>query len=513
MRRYAFEPDIEIKEILAYDVCIIGNGLAGLYTAINLPSNLSCLVLGKEGLEKSNSWLAQGGIAAAIAKDDRPRFHYADTLVAGAGLCDHAAVRVLVDEGPSDIEALVSLNVPFDLDEDGDLAITREGGHNRNRIVHCGGDSTGRETVKVLAAVADDRANITLSGDTFLVDILKDQEGRVAGVLVYDDGYKIIKTSNVVICTGGIGGIYTHSTNPALATGDGISAALRAGAKIEKMEFIQFHPTGLYEKGSRGRTFLISEAVRGEGGILKNRFGETFMKDQHPLADLAPRDIVARAIIKEMTRTNSEFVELDITEKDKDFLVKRFPTIYQECLKKGIDISKDTIPVCPVQHYMIGGIKTDLYGRTTIEGLYACGESASTGVHGANRLASNSMLECLVFGRRSAANIAARIIAGIPSPEPVLPKPALSTLLPYCDAFSVKRRLQHIMNAKGNVVRTAAGLASGLSEVGDIKTKLEKSALTSKESIETYNMVLVAEKILSAALRRKNSIGAHFRED
>ncbi len=513
VRRFAFEPEIEIKTTFAYDVCIIGNGVAGLYTALNLDPGLSCIVLSKEGLEISNSWLAQGGIAAAISKDDTPVFHYNDTLVAGAGLCDKNAVRVLVDEGPFDIQQLVALNVPFDLDDEGELAITREGGHNRNRVVHCGGDSTGRETVKVLAAVAQCRDNITLSGDTFLVDILTDKQRQTAGVLVFDGDYKIILSPNVVICTGGIGGIFTHSTNPALATGDGIAAAIRAGAKVTKMEFIQFHPTGLYLKNETGRTFLISEALRGEGGILKNAQGEAFMKDQHPLADLAPRDIVARAIIKEMHKTEREFVELDITAKGGEFLEKRFPTIYKECKKNGIDISKDMIPVCPVQHYMIGGIKTDLSGRTNVPGLFACGESASTGVHGANRLASNSMLECLVYGRHCAAYINQH---PAPIPDPlaiIMPVSGSGKRHPYKNAAEIKQRIQRIMNAKGNVVRNEKDLTDGLFEMQKTKEKLEQSKLLTKEDIETYNMVLVAEKILSSAKRRKISIGAHYRED
>lgn len=513
MRRFAFEPDIEIQGTLSCDVCIIGNGVAGLYTALNLDSGLSCIVLSKEGLEISNSWLAQGGIAAAISKDDRPVFHYNDTLVAGAGLCDRDAVRVLVDEGPANIERLVNLNVPFDLDDEGELAITREGGHGRNRIVHCGGDSTGRETVKVLAAVAVGRDNITLAGNTFLVDILTDSSGRTAGVLVNDGEYKIILSPNVIICTGGIGGIYMHSTNPAIATGDGIAAALRAGAKAAKMEFIQFHPTGLFLKNETGRTFLISEAVRGEGGILRNKYGEAFMKGQHPLADLAPRDIVARAIIREMRRTKSAYVELDISAKSEEYLQKRFPTIYGECRKHGINIPADMIPVCPVQHYMIGGIKTDLDGRTDVEGLFACGESASTGVHGANRLASNSMLECLVFGRRC-ANYINTHPAGIAALEDIaLPGVSPGNRQPYKNARGIKAKIQHIMNDCGNVVRTKKGLDEGLPKIRSIRDSLEKSRLTSKEDIETYNMAIVAEKILSAAKRRRVSIGAHYRED
>ncbi len=504
---------MEIKGSRSYDVCIIGNGVAGLYTALNLDPGLSCIVLSKEGLEISNSWLAQGGIAAAISKDDTPVFHFNDTLVAGAGLCDKNAVRTLVDEGPHDIQKLVALNVPFDLDDEGELAITREGGHNRNRIVHCGGDSTGRETVKVLAAVAVTRPNITLSGNTFVVDIVQDVAGRTAGVLVNDGEYNIILAPNVVVCTGGIGGIYMHSTNPSLATGDGISAAVRAGAKVDKMEFIQFHPTGLYLKNKIGRTFLISEAVRGEGGILRNRFGDAFMKNQHPLADLAPRDIVARAIIKEMHKTKSEFVYLDISAKSAEFLEKRFPTIYGECRRNGIDIPKDMIPVCPIQHYMIGGIKTDLDGRTNIEGLFACGESASTGVHGANRLASNSMLECLVFGRRCASYINSHP-AAIPALSDVVQPPASHRKQNASkDPQAIKKKIQRIMNSKANVVRTEKGLTSGLLEIRAIMAGIDKSRLLTKEDVETYNMAIVAEKILLSAKRRRKSIGAHYRED
>ena len=447
MRRYLFGRDLPIAETLHYDTIIIGSGIAGLYAALNLDANISCAVLTKEGVDISNSWLAQGGIAAAISKNDRPQFHYEDTLTAGAGLCDKRSVRVLVDEGPNDIAMLRSWHVPFDMDEDGDLQIGREGGHRQNRIVHAHGDATGRETVKVLAAIAADKENITFLQNTFLVDILTEGD-HATGLIVYQDGYKLIAAHSIIICTGGIGQIYIHSTNPSVATGDGLAAALRAGARLQNMEFIQFHPTGLYCKTQESRSFLISEAVRGDGGLLKNSSGERFMVGQHPMNELAPRDIVARSIVREMGKTGEDHVFLDITSKSIDFLAARFPTIYNECLKRGIDISRDYIPVCPVQHYIMGGIKTDLNGMTNIPGLYACGEAAHTGVHGANRLASNSMLECLVFGRRAARHIS----ENQPNRRvdvPVVPQPEGAVQERSLNALEIKQSIREVMNRDG----------------------------------------------------------------
>ena len=509
MRRFAFSKNIRIEKTHTYDVVIIGSGLAGLYTALNLDEELSCLIITKEDVDISNSWLAQGGIAAAVAPGDRPRFHMEDTLTAGAGLCDKRAVQVLVDEGPEDIRRLVELRVPFDLNEDGDLQITREGGHRRNRVVHAHGDATGRETVKTLAAIVAGKPNITFMPHTFFLDILTDEAG-VTGAVIYHNGYQTIHCGAIVICTGGIGQIYIHTTNPSVATADGVAAAARAGAVLQNMEFIQFHPTGLYSRQRQECTFLISEALRGEGAQLKNAAGERFMTGVHPMGELAPRDIVARGIVSEMDKSGADHMFLDIRFESEEHLSARFPTIFGECLRRGINISKDLIPVCPVQHYMMGGIATDTNGMTNIPGLYACGEAAHTGVHGANRLASNSMLECLVFGRRSAQNISRigrRSVKQAVFPD--IPERQSCGLCPN----EVKERIRAIMSRDGWVVRTKAGLTSGLSEIEEILLGFELVRLDSKGLVEAYNMALVSRQILTAALARKESVGGHYRLD
>ena len=511
MRRYLFNQEIKINQTFYYDALIIGSGIAGLYAALNLDKSLSCAILTKESMDISNSWLAQGGIAAAVSKEDQPQFHYEDTLTAGAGLCNKEAVRVLVDEGPKDIENLVALHVPFDLNIDGDLRTGREGGHRRNRIVHAHGDATGRETVKALAAIVVPKENITFLPNTFFIDILIEDD-HVIGAIVYQDGYQLILSPNIVISTGGIGQIYTHSTNPHVATGDGTAAAMRAGAKLKNMEFVQFHPTGLYCEKPETRTFLISEALRGEGAQLKNKDGGRFMVGKHPMAELAPRDIVARDIIREMQKTDASHVDLDITHQSEEFLAERFPTIYGECKKRGINIAKDLIPVCPVQHYMMGGIATDLNAMSNIKGLYACGEAACTGVHGANRLASNSMLECLVFGRRAAQHISQLDWQKAPLTY-TLPEPKKTRDLPDWDVCDVKYNIRKIMDQGGWVIRHKEDMETGLAQIRDLKGVLEKSTLTTKDWMEAYNMACVAEQILMASLRRKKSVGAHYRED
>ncbi|MCX7615743.1 MAG: FAD-binding protein, partial [Clostridiales bacterium] len=308
-----------------------------------------------------------------------------------------------------------------------------------------------------------------------------------------------------------IGQIYTHSTNPSVATGDGLAAAFRAGAILQNMEFIQFHPTGLYCPTPESRSFLISEAVRGEGGVLLNNQNERFMIDQHPMAELAPRDIVARCIVKEMLKDETDHVFLDITSKSSEFLSLRFPTIYNECLTRGIDISKQRIPVCPVQHYMMGGIMTDLNGMTNIKGLYACGEAAHTGVHGANRLASNSMLECLVFGRRAAQHIS-KMQKETELKIPVLPKPEAVSMR-IDDVMSVKQSIREIMTRDGWVIRNRKDLSDGLKQMNEIKSNLESSVLDSKDLMEALNMATISVEILKAALNREKSIGAHFIND
>ena len=512
--RYAVSGKIEIAEYLDYDVAIIGAGLAGLYTALHLDAGYSCCILTKERLDHSNSWLAQGGIAAAISPDDTPSLHLEDTMIAGAGLCNAEAVKVLVDEGPEDIRTLQEMQVPFDQDTFGGLRIAKEGGHSRRRVLHAGGDATGKETVKALAALVAERENIDFLERAFLVDVLLDEAGHVSGALIHAQGaYRVIRTRHLVIATGGIGQVYKTSTNPEVATGDGVAAAMRAGAKCKDMEFVQFHPTGLWQEGKTGQAFLISEAVRGEGGVLRNQGGEAFMQGQHPRADLAPRDIVARAIVREMERADMEYVHLDIREKTKDYLLDRFPTIFRTCMEDGVDISQDLIPVTPVQHYLIGGIESDLHGRSSIPGLYVCGEAASTGVHGANRLAANSMLECLVFGRRAAADINRSLEEhpGMPIAESLPHIPARENFA--IDETAIRGRVQELMGVNGAVVREAAGIKEALDEIRAIRARLEQGFDDRRVYIELCNIVTVAEAILEGALARTASVGAHYRKD
>lgn len=511
--RYSFDGSVKISKTLSYDVVVIGSGLAGLYTSLNIDSSRSCCILAKESIEISNSWLAQGGIAAAIARNDEPELHLEDTLTAGAGRCDRKAVEVLVDEGPSDIRNLVALNVPFDLNASGELDLTREGGHHMNRIVHAGGDATGREAVKVLAYLVAKRSNVTIYDNSILVDVITDENG-VCGALVktHTGDYVLISTHNVVIATGGIGQVYKVSTNPSVATGDGLAVASRAGAVLQNMEYIQFHPTGLWSPEKENRAFLISESVRGEGGLLKNSKGERFMLGAHELNELAPRDIVARAIVAELKKTGEDHAYIDITSESEEMLSRRFPTIYNECLKRGINISKDWIPVCPVQHYLIGGIKTDLWGRTNVRGLFAVGEAAYTGVHGANRLASNSMLECLVFGRRAAQRINDDLFRNTYTNDIKLPElPVRPT--DYLDYAGMRESLQQTMNDKCYVIRSEKDMLSALDEVDHMLDLLNASFEDKREYYEMLNLCITARAILKAALSNKESVGAHYRAD
>ena len=507
---FAISKETEIAKELEYDVVIVGAGIAGLYLALNIDEHLSCLIIAKEGIDTSCSWLAQGGIAAAISSDDTPLFHLEDTSVAGAGLCDIDAVGILVTEGPSDIKYLRSLNVPFDLDEHGELQITREGGHHKDRIVHAGGDATGRETVKVLANMVSRRKNVSFSENTCLFDILTNRHGVTGIVARYDDSeFHLIRSRSVVIATGGIGQVYKSSTNPAVATGDGLAAAIRAEADLANIEFIQFHPTGLWSEVSTGCEFLISEAVRGEGGLLVNSENRRFMVGEHELAELAPRDIVARGIVKELKRSGENHAFIDITSKSEEFLARRFPTIYNECLSRGINIAHDKIPVCPVQHYMMGGIKTDIDGRSSVAGLYACGEAANTGVHGANRLASNSMLECLVFGRRAAFHI--NLSHGNAAPRTdaqiVMPRKRPRSEL---DPGVLRKTVQNLMNDYCGVVRKKAGLIFAYEQVSAIQAQLEFVYDDSCAYLEALNIATVAKAILEAAINRPESIGSHW---
>ena len=381
------------------DFLVIGAGVAGLRAAIALAGAGSVLVVAKDSLRESSSEYAQGGIAVALNDDDEVALHEQDTLLAGDGLCDGAAVRTLVEEGPAAIQELIDWGAQFDREGES-LSFTREGAHSRNRILHAQGDSTGREISRSLYAKAASIPNIEFRTYSATTDLLVGDE--VTGALLFDGRSRqatAIEAKATLLATGGLGRVYLNTTNPDVATGDGVAMAYRAGTEISDIEFVQFHPTALHVEGAP--RFLLSEALRGEGARLVNSEGERFMPRYHPLEELAPRDVVARAIVAEMQRTGAPHVFLDLTHRDAAFIRGRFPRIYETCLRYGIDISREPAPVHPAAHYAMGGVRTYLDGRTTIPRLYAAGEVACTGVHGANRLASNSLLEGVVFGARA----------------------------------------------------------------------------------------------------------------
>ncbi|TCK87995.1 L-aspartate oxidase [Natranaerovirga hydrolytica] len=508
MDRYIFQDSLNPLEKYPYDVLIVGSGIAGIYTALSLDENIKCAILSKGDTKHTNSWLAQGGVASVLLEEDSKEQHYIDTINAGAGICNKEAVKILVEEGPNAIKILMQMNIPFDLCEEGRLHITQEGGHSNKRIIHCGGDATGRIILEHLKKIALQRPNITFIDNTFLVDILTENQ-KAKGVIGLDKNFKIYEASNIVIASGGIGQIYEHTTNPKTATGDGIAAAMRAGVKVNHMEFVQFHPTALYQDNGNKQVFLISEALRGEGAKLRNIKEERFMEGIHPMKELAPRDIVARAIINQLNKQKEQYVYLDITSKTKDYLKQRFPNIYKECKKAKIDMDKDYIKVHPVQHYFMGGIQTDIYGKTNLEGIYACGEAACTGVHGANRLASNSLLECLVFGKRCALDINNRIV--IPKPYQGIKK----TIHINKDTEDNKKRhykkeIQTIMTHHGGVVRNEKSIKQALSKMEHLINHLKKDKIDTINWIESYNMALISYEILKSALKRKENIGSHY---
>ncbi|HYE84681.1 MAG TPA: L-aspartate oxidase [Clostridia bacterium] len=513
--RYLMNFDTRKIESEKWDVVIIGSGIAGLYSAVNLDPSLKVCILSKETMDENNSYLAQGGIAAAIGADDLPEYHFEDTIKAGAGHCYEEAVNVLVKEAPEDIDILCKLGTNFDRNSDGTLTTTREGGHGRFRIVHALGDATGKEVVDSLLRVCRKKDNITIKENCFAIDLLVTVD-RCVGVLIAegidrDAAKKVLYCRSVVCASGGIGQVYKNTTNSEVVTGDGISMAYRAGAVLSDMEFIQFHPTAFFKPDQEGSRFLISEAVRGEGGILLNVNHERFMHRYHELGEIAPRDIVSRAIFSEMKKTGSDRVYLDITHKDADYLRKRFPTIYDRCLKEGVDITKDYIPVSPVQHYFMGGIKTDLMGRTNIQGLYACGEAANTGVHGANRLASNSLLEGLVFGRRCAGDINT-CIEGIELKTVHFSNTSGKTGKAL-DAARIRSEIKTKMDAHVGIERNGPDMEEVLTWISNIISGLEEAELKSVNEMETINIAYIASFILKSAIARKNNCGSHYRTD
>jgi L-aspartate oxidase len=491
------------------DVIIVGSGVAGLTTALQVRTYGLCVLLVTKGRvdEGSTKW-AQGGIAAALGPGDSPDQHEKDTLVAGAGLCDLAAVKVLVSEGPEAVRKLIARGAVFDKEATGEIALTREGGHLRNRILHAGGDATGAEVSRALLAAVRDDEGIEVVENALVLDALKNSAGAVCGVTLHvmgagtRDGVGQAMARAVVLATGGLGQVFAQTTNPSVSTGDGVALALRAGAYVADVEFIQFHPTVLWlGDESKGQQPLISEAVRGEGAHLVDDNGIRFMVGVHPLAELAPRDVVAKAIMRHMNETGAHHVWLDV-RGIKGF-VERFPTIYASCLAHGVDPLTQLIPVAPASHYASGGVRVDLNGHTNVSGLYACGETACSGVHGANRLASNSLLEGLVFSARIATDIAtnrAEFSDPVVAVEPTLlldPK--------------VRRRLQASMSRGAGVLRSATSLTTAQEELNVIGTQLSSEPCV--EAWETTNLFQLAQAIVRSALAREETRGSHWRED
>ncbi len=490
---------------------IVGSGIAGLYTAVMARRRgHRVVVLTKSSIQESNTRYAQGGIAAAIGPDDSPSLHLRDTIAAGAGLVDKQAAEILVTDAPERIADLVALGVPFDALE-GRIALGREAAHSAARIVHAGGDATGLSVETALAGAA--RAAGVDVHEYTLVTALLVEDGRAAGVAVLDTrtgARRTLRGSPIVLASGGAGQLYRYTTNPVVATGDGIAVAFRAGAVLTDMEFIQFHPTALRLPGAP--SFLISEAVRGEGAFLRTPDGRRFMPDRHPDAELAPRDVVARAIAREMRDGGHDHVLLDVTHLPAAHVVARFPHIYRTCLEYGLDITRQPVPVAPAAHYTMGGIHTSIWGETTLAGLFACGEVACTGVHGANRLASNSLLETVVFADR----IVRRVAGDLPPSAAGLPPAPGATDLPARPAATAERpfsreALQRLMWDAAGIVRDGERLG----RAAELLAAWERAfpPPTDLTAHEDRNLLTCARLVVEAALRRTESRGAHFRTD
>lgn len=481
---------------------VIGSGISGLFVALEARKLGPVIVLTKGSIDDCNTRWAQGGIAAAVGPLDSPEQHLADTIAAGDGLVDEHAARVLCTEAPARIRDLIEYGVAFD-SLGGEVALGREAAHSHSRILHAGGDRTGAQIETALtAAVADPLITIL---DYTLATRLLVENGRIAGVeaiALQTGAREVYETSHVVLATGGAGRMFTYTTNPDVATGDGIALGFEAGAEIADIEFYQFHPTALHVAGAP--PFLISEAVRGEGAILRNSAGEAFMSRYHELRDLAPRDVVARAIVSEMRDAGSEAVSLDCTGLKSVDLAARFPAIYAFCKGVGIDMRTTPIPVAPAAHYLMGGVRTDIWGRTTVEGLYACGEVACTGVHGANRLASNSLMETVVFGKR--------VVEHLESGDGGSAKatPAATAVQRPAGAAPGHQAVQQMMWECAGIERDAAGLRAGVAQVESWKPIAKPAG---RDDHERRQMAVLASLMLTAALKRTESRGGHYRHD
>ncbi|MET9683155.1 L-aspartate oxidase [Streptomyces coeruleorubidus] len=508
---------------LSADVVVVGSGVAGLTAALRCEAaGLTTVVVTKARLDDGSTRWAQGGIAAALGEGDTPEQHLDDTLVAGAGLCDEEAVRILVTEGPDAVRRLIETGAQFDESSEGGLELTREGGHHRRRIAHAGGDATGAEISRALVEAVRARGVRTVE-NALVLDLLTDAEGRTAGVTLHvmgegqHDGVGAVHAPAVVLATGGMGQVFSATTNPSVSTGDGVALALRAGAEVSDLEFVQFHPTVLFlGSDAEGQQPLVSEAVRGEGAHLVDADGVRFMQGRHELAELAPRDIVAKGIMRRMQEQDAEHMFLDARHFGADMWEHRFPTILAACRAHGIDPVTEPIPVAPAAHYASGGVRTDSRGRTTVPGLYACGEVACTGVHGANRLASNSLLEGLVYAERIAADIAANgLDARVPQPlpHPEIPEHPLQTA-------EARFTIQRIMTDGAGVLRSEESLAKAADQLQQLHTDardaLSENGKTAEAGVDTWeatNLLCVARVLVTAARLREETRGCHWRED
>ena len=493
------------------DVIVVGSGIAGLTAALRARRlGRTVLMVTKATVDAGSTRWAQGGIAAALSEEDSPAEHLHDTLVAGVGLCDEEAVRVLVTEGPEAVRDLIDIGARFDMDASGAIALTREGGHLRDRIAHAGGDATGAEISRALVAAVQLDPGIEVIENALALDLLTDDTGAAQGITLHvmgsgqRDGIGAALAPAVILATGGFGQVFGQTTNPYVSTGDGVALALRAGAEVADLEFVQFHPTVMWLGPlAQGQQPLVSEAVRGEGAVLLDSAGERFMVGEHPLADLAPRDVVAKAIMRRMRDEGTPHVWLDGRMLGADTWLQRFPTILESCRSRGIDPVTDLIPVAPAQHYVSGGVRTDLFGRATITGLYACGEVACTGVHGANRLASNSLLEGLVFARRIVSALEVDDLVEREADEPDVS----DGLLPHV----IRRPMQQAMDSEAGVLRSRGSLT--MAEATLERVGASGGSHPSTEDWETTNLHQISTVLVHHALLREETRGSHWRED
>lgn len=508
-------------DIIRTDILVVGSGAAGLFFALKAAGFAEVTVVTKKKAEASSTSYAQGGIASVMDVRDSFELHIKDTIEAGKGLCDREAVGIMVREGPDRIEELIELGVRFSRNEEnGELRLGREGGHSKSRIVHFG-DMTGRELEESLIRQCRREPAITLEEERLAVELITDETGKVGGCYVYDKEEESVKAylaRFTVLATGGAGKIYLYTSNPDVATGDGIAMAYSAGARIANLEFVQFHPTYLYHHHHKAKTVLISEALRGEGAVLRNHAGREFMSDYDPRKELAPRDVVARAIDREMKISGEKYVFLDISHKPSGWLQERFPYVYKSCKEFGIDIAVDPIPVVPAAHYMVGGILAGIDGSTNLPGLYAIGEVACSRVHGANRLASNSLLESLVMADRCAArlskekgkpteNIEGRLVFPEPADQEVLEEVILD------HDWDLARR---IMWDYVGIVRSDERLGIARARIGQIREtaeRLYRDHGVSVDMVELRNIAIVSSLVVDSAIERKESRGLHFNVD